>query len=162
HFVIQRNPTAMPRAYVVRSARVLPEGERYSIEEFRLFDPRTTVLMREDPLRDVAPGRRQHFTPAQWTSTDPDHPKLEVTTSAPGLLVIADTCMPGWTARVDGVPAPIYRGNLAQRVVPLPQPGQHTICLDYWPAGLTAGGTITLATALGWLFVCGLLTCRHL
>ncbi len=36
----------------------------------------------------------------------------------PGLLVVADSWMPGWTARVDGVPVPILRGNHAQRSDP--------------------------------------------
>ena len=72
--------------------------------------------MTVDPLAGLASGPRQPFTAAEWTSNDPDRPALFVTTQAPGLLVVADTWMPGWTATVDGRPAPVLRGNYAQRV----------------------------------------------
>jgi hypothetical protein len=85
--------------------------------------------MPHDPLGAVAPGPRQPFTPAAWRSSDPDRPVIEVTTEAPGLLVVADTWMPGWTADVDGRPAAILRGNHAQRVIALPDPGAHRIVL---------------------------------
>ena len=64
--------------------------------------------MNFDPLRSIPDTHRQPFTAAEWASVDPDHPVLEVTTQAPGLLVISDTWMPGWTARVDGEPTPIF------------------------------------------------------
>ena len=75
--------------------------------------------------------------------SDPDRVVVRVATGAPGLLVIADTWMPGWTARVDGRPAPIYRGNHAQRVVTLPRPGPHEIELRYEPPGFASGLAVT-------------------
>jgi hypothetical protein len=158
-FVIQRNPSALPRAYVVPRATVVPEGQLLALSYFRATDPRESVVMSDDPLGQIAPGARQPFRAASWTAIDPDHPVLEVTTQAPGLLVVADSWMPGWTARVDGVPAPILRGNHAQRVIPLFQRGRHTIAMDYWPPGFTFGCAITGASALIWgLVVCGFAT----
>ena len=63
--------------------------------------------------------------------------------------------MPGWTARVDGEPTPIFEGNLAQRVVPLWRRGHHTIALDYHAPGLTLGCTVTALSFLTWGLVCG-------
>ena len=134
-FVIQRNPTAMPRAYVVPRALVVDDDPAVVLSRFRSSDPRTAVIMAFDPLKNVATDRRCPMTPARWLSRDPDRPVLEVTTVAPGLLVVADTWMSGWRATVDGKPAPIYRGNIAQRVIPLEDPGRHRIVLEYHPPG---------------------------
>src|SRR5437773_5974303 len=125
----------MPRAYVVPRATILPEQSGVVLSSLCDFDPRETVLMRHDPLRALPPGPRQPFMAAEWISTDPDRPALLVTTRAPGLLVVADAWMPGWTATVDGRPAPVLRGNYAQRVIPLPESGRHTVVMDYRPPG---------------------------
>jgi Bacterial membrane protein YfhO len=153
HFVIQRNPSALPRAYIVPRGTVIPEGASLALSYFREIDPRDSVLMNDDPLGRIAPGAHQSFQAAGWTSIDPDHPALVVTTEGPGLLVVADSWMPGWTARVDGRPVPILRGNHAQRVVPILQPGRHTIAMDYWPPGFTLGCAITGVSVLTWLLL---------
>jgi len=154
-FVIARNPTALPRAYVVPSAAVTPEDETSVLGHFRETDPRAAVLMSADPLSALPPGPRQPFTPAAWVSTDPDHPVLQVTTEAPGLLVVTDSWLPGWTARVDGVETPVHRGNDAQRVIPIDRPGRHTIALDYRPPGFALGCAITAFSTLVWVLMCG-------
>src|SRR5262249_12013957 len=110
-FVIQRNPTAMPRAYVVPRATILPEHAGVMLTSLGEFKPHLSVLMSRDPLGSLQPDPRQPFTAAEWASTDPDRPAFFVTTCAPGLLVIAETWMPGWTATVDGRPTPVLRGN---------------------------------------------------
>jgi hypothetical protein len=150
-FVIQRNPSAMPRAYVVPRVTVLPDDPRVVLSSMADLDPRRSVVMTADPLAGLAPGPRQPFTAAGWTSVDPDRPSLVVTTRAPGLLVLADTWMPGWAATVDGRPAPVLRGNHAQRVVPLPDPGRHAIVLRYHPPGLVLGRVVSLASATIWM-----------
>lgn len=154
-WVIQRNPSALPRAYVVPSATVRGERARLTLPRFREVDPRETVFMNVDPFGLLPGEARQPFTPAEWVSVDPDHPALAVTTDSPGLLVITDTWMPGWTARVDGEPAPILEGNLAQRVIPLPRPGRHMISLDYSTPGLKAGGALTVLSVMAWGCMCG-------
>ncbi len=148
-FVIQRNATAMPRGYVVPRATVLPDHRDVVLSSLAAIDPRSSVTMSVDPLAGMAPGPRQPFTAVGWTATDPDRPTLLVTTAAPGLLVVADSWMPGWTATVDGRPAPILRGNYAQRVIPLPEPGRHVIVMEYRPPGLILGGAISIVSGPG-------------
>ncbi|MFI5459454.1 MAG: hypothetical protein ACHRXM_28855 [Isosphaerales bacterium] len=155
-FVIERNRTALPRAYVVPSAAVTPEDETSVLAHFRKTDPRISVLMSADPLSVLPPGPRQPFTSAAWVSTDPDHPLLQVKTEAPGLLVVTDTWLPGWTARVDGALTPVLRGNHAQQVIPVYRPGRHTIALDYQPPGFALGCAITALSTLGWVLMWGL------
>ena len=105
-YVIQRNPTALPRAYVVPRPRSSPTIPRRSSPAFDPAIPRAAVLMTEDPLAGSRPARASRSQRRGGCRCDPDRPVLEVSTTAPGLLVIADTWMPGWSARVDGRPLP--------------------------------------------------------
>src|SRR5262249_59502858 len=111
--------TAMPRAYVVPAVLIASDDEAATLSDFGVVDPRLSVVMAADPLKALAAGPRQQFRPAEWICNDPDRPILRVTTEAPGLLVIADSWLAGWSARVDGVATPVLRGNHAQRVIPL-------------------------------------------
>ncbi len=149
-YVIQRNPSALPRAYVVPAAKVLPDDRAVVLASLAKVDPRKYVIMTADPFEGCASAPRQPYLPAGWISVDPDRPIIRVTTQAPGLLVIADSWMPGWTATVDGHPAPVLIGNHAQRVVPLPEAGWHIIAMEYHPPGLATGRTISLAAVVVW------------
>jgi hypothetical protein len=160
-FVIAANPTALPRAYVVPRATVATEPPPYVLSLFRELDPRETVVMNHDPLAGVNSGRRQPFTPASWLSLDPDRPVLQVTTDAPGLLVVADTWMPGWTARVDGSPVPVLLGNVAQRVIAIHRAGDHVIAMTYRPPGMIVGVWFTATSLMIWLPLAGCLIFRR-
>jgi hypothetical protein len=153
-WIIQRNPTALPRAYVAPRAIVTDERERFVIPRFLHVDPRQAVLMPYDPLAGVSEDSRQTFVAAEWTSLDPDHPALAVTTSGAGLLVVADTFMPGWTARVDGEVTEVAKGNVSQRVIPLRTAGRHRVSLDYRAPGLAPGCGITLFSIAVWITLC--------
>jgi hypothetical protein len=149
-FTIQRNPTAMPRAYVVPRACPSAIDPADTLSRFRLVPAREAVLMPRDPL-GPEDGPRQPFTPAAYDPADPDRVVVRVATEAPGLLVVADTWMPGWTARVDGRPSPILRGNHAQRVIPLPRSGRHEVVMRYEPPGFAPGLALTGLSSLAWI-----------
>jgi uncharacterized membrane protein YfhO len=57
--------------------------------------------------------------------------------------VLADTFYPGWSAAVDGAPAPIYRANLAIRAVPLAR-GRHQVRFEYEMPGFVRGAQVSL------------------
>ncbi len=140
---IWRNPGAMPRAYVVPRAAPErgPDGEAHA-GWISMIDLHQAVVMQRDPL-GPDDRNRQPFTPAQWIGHDPDEPTIRVTTEAPGLLVVGNTWVPGWTAIVDGAPATVQRGNGWQQVIPLPKAGNHEIRLRFDPPGLYLGWAIT-------------------
>ncbi len=146
--VVRSNPTAMPRAYVVPRAH-LAADDASTVALFPAIDPHQAALMPTDPLGPDG-SRRQPYTPAQLIPADPDHLVIRVETAAPGLLVVADTWMPGWTATINGRSAPVLRANRAQRVVPLPDPGRLEIVLIYRPPGFALGLSLTAASALIW------------
>src|SRR5262249_13133827 len=147
-----------PRAYVVPRAAVLPDHPGVVLSSLAVLDPHESVVMTDDPLAGRDAGPRQAFTAAEWISIDPDRQTLLVTTQAPGLLVMADSWMPGWSATVDGRPAPVIRGNYAQRVVPLPEPGRHVILMGYHPPGLMLGYLMSVGSIAAW----AMLVIRHI
>jgi hypothetical protein len=152
-FLIQRNASAMPRAYVVPRAIPLPDQAGVVLPSLAGLNPRDSVVMKADPLAHLSKVPRQPFTPANWTSADPDRLEFVVDTRAPGLMVIADSWMPGWTATVDSHRAPVLRGNYAQRVIPLPEAGRHVIVMEYRPPGWLVGCAISAVAALVWMAV---------
>jgi hypothetical protein len=149
-FAIHKNPTCLPRAYVVPRAESCPDRASEVLARFRQIDPRQAIVMPHDPLGDAAPGPRQPFTKAAWLSSGADRLVLDVATEAPGLLVVADTWMPGWTAVVDGHPTAILRGNHSQRVIALPDPGSHRVVLRYETPGLARGLMISALALVAW------------
>jgi hypothetical protein len=160
-YVVALNPTALSRAYVVPRATVVAEPPPYILSLFRELDPHESVIMDHDPLAAVERGPRQSFTAARWASRDPDHPVMQVRTRAPGLLVVADTWMPGWTARVDDEIVPVLRGNMAQRVIPILHSGNHTVTMSYQPPGLVLGGMVTSVSIVAWVACAGLVAIRR-
>jgi membrane protein YfhO len=82
---------------------------------------------------------------------DPERVTIRLVAPRPGHLVVADSDAPGWTASVDGVPAPIRRANMLFRAVPVPA-GHHTVEMLYRPLSVRAGalasllGIVTLVT----------------
>jgi hypothetical protein len=144
-FAIISNPRAMPRAYVVPSPIMVPEGK--SLELLGEVDPRSAVLMELDPLLRLE-GPRQAFTSAESIEVGPDQLTVKVRTKASGLLVVADTWMPGWSATIDGHSTRVFRGDHAFRVVALPEPGDHLIAMRYRAPGLDVGLVVSLTSAL--------------
>jgi hypothetical protein len=156
HVRLLQNPGALPRCYVVpRAVPVTIQTDPVHVILGRV-NPREAVVLGHDPL---PPGERQPFAPAAWKSDDPDRVVVWCDTQAPGLLVVANTWMPGWKARVDGRPEPVLRGDFWQQTVPIRTPGRHEVVLRYDPPGRVTGTAVTwgavtawlaLAAALGW------------
>ncbi|MEW4569120.1 hypothetical protein AB1L88_14745 [Tautonia sp. JC769] len=143
-FELMRNPTALPRARMVPGVEIVEPAR--ALPRLAEVDPRSCVVMASDPLRGIE-GPRQPYTPAEYEQTHPDRVVIRVTTEAPGLLVVADTWMPGWRATVNGRAVPIDRGDHAFRVVALPEPGRIEVEMTYRAPGLMAGGIISSGTA---------------
>jgi hypothetical protein len=146
---VYRNPDPLPRSYVVPRAEVWPD-EASTVRRFLAVPAREAVFLPVDPFRGV-PGPRQPFTPASYHADGPDRVIVRVTTRAPGLLVVADTWMPGWHATHNGRRVPILKGNRAQRVIVLAGAGRHEVILRYEPPGLLVGRAVTAGSLLVWL-----------
>jgi len=100
-------------------------------------------LVVEDPDRTLPPDATATGA-ARITRDDPERVDVATSSDGPAYLVLADTFDPGWSATVDGRPAPIRPAYVAFRAVALPA-GAHAVVFRYRPAGFTAGLSISLA-----------------
>jgi hypothetical protein len=141
------NPHVLPRAFVTyRAASAPPTAELLPLLARESFDPLAESFVEGAglPAADGAPARG---TAATIVRDDAQVVEIDATLAAPGLVVLADTYYPGWTATVDGAPAPILPTNHLFRGVPAPA-GTHRIRFAYRPRSLVLGGALSLLGAI--------------
>jgi hypothetical protein len=84
---------------------------------------------------------------ARLTEDAPERVVVAVDATRDGILVLADSWMPGWAATLDGAPVPMAPADLAFRAVAVPA-GQHEVVFSYssrmWELG-RLGGLLGLA-----------------
>ncbi len=165
-----RNPSAWPRSWVVHDVRVRPLMEPgsddsrslkrsllhqadpfWTIADREVEDPRRTAWIEaESPKLLGLPEDTKPPTPAETARIVVERPgRLEVdaTLARDGLLIVADTFAPGWTATIDDNPATIWRTNRAMRGVVVPK-GTHHITFAYHPNSFRLG---LIASGLGFV-----------
>lgn len=143
---IFENPDALPRAWIVHSARRAEPKDALDLLSSGEVDPRSTALLEEAPPGLRKPGDASGER-ASVTSYEPNRIELETDASARGLLVLSEVYYPAWNAYVDGEPARVYRANGLLRAVSIPE-GEHTVELRYESRTLKIGTGISLLTAL--------------
>jgi len=85
-----------------------------------------------------------------WRRDEPDELALRVDAPAPAFVVVADAWFPGWSARRDGTPVPVWRVDHSLRGVSLPA-GRHELRMRYRPEGWDVGVRVTRAALSLWL-----------
>jgi len=155
---------ASPRAFTVD--RITPaNGIVDAVRKLREpgVDPRSGVVV-EAPADEIPAGLDRlavaDIRPATIERYLPEAVEIRVDADGPVVLVLADAYYPGWSATVNGAPAPIRRVNAAVRGILL-EPGSHQVSFRYELAhareGLLLSGICALL-ALG-LVASGLLPC---
>ncbi len=135
--LIHRNPAALPRARLM-GRPVYADGEEGAARAVAALGPaiRDRVVV-EDPSRPLPEGAGV-FGSARIDGEAPERVEVATEAAMASYLVLADTFDPGWSATVDGLPAPIRPAFVAFRAVYLP-PGRHRVVFRYRPAGFTTG-----------------------
>ena len=126
-FVVHERASALPRAWMVPAvAEVAGEDAAIDAMLSPAFRPQEAVILTQAEVARVPAAQRPAADPAtsqrtvRFVEEDSKRLALRVPAGAPGWLVVSDTAMTGWSVEVNGKAAPILRGNVYQRVVPLP------------------------------------------
>ena len=85
---------------------------------------------------------------------------IEVETSGPSLVVVAQTWYHNWRAYVDGRPAPLLRANHAFQAIQVPA-GRHSIRLVYEDRAFQFGAAVSICMAVNCLIFLHLLRRRQ-
>jgi len=148
-------PDPLPRAFVA-SGWETAAGPGAALQRALAEDlPDRRVVLERSPAhaeRTAArsPGR---IVATTWTS---ERVRLITRSAAPAMLVLLDRWYPGWSVRVDGRPADVFRANGAFRAVEIPA-GQADVEFVFAPRsvalgiGMTAVGVVVFLV-LAWSF----------
>lgn len=169
----------VPRAYIVPAAEVV-DSPRAALLRFTdlSFDPAKAVIVESGELKkagvygrvksggaitgNIATAGNEVSNSAgsavaaaggaEILSRTLNSMTVRADSARDGWLVIAESWDAGWTAKVDGTPAPVLPGNYAFRTMFVPA-GLHMIELVYRPVGFLLGSVITGATVAVLLIV---------
>ncbi|HEX4121721.1 MAG TPA: YfhO family protein [Verrucomicrobiae bacterium] len=142
--LIYRYKPCRDRALLVYDSQVEPDRAailaRVSSPQ---FDPRKLLLLEDQPTAVEPPAAVPMDEPitngaAQIVSYEPDEVIIDASLSKPGCLLLLDTWFPGWTATVNGRPAPIHRADYNFRAVSL-SVGKSTVRFSYRPTSFRVG-----------------------
>ena len=153
---LYRNDDARPRAWLAASLEVVPGEEAAAAALARAGPESRTRAVVEGAIGAWAPGGGPLALPDPGRATlvrdDPEDVEVGVSAARDGVLVLADSWMPGWSAEVDGKPADLRPANLAFRAVAVPA-GEHVVRFRYRSPAWTAGSRLGAAALLVWLLV---------
>jgi hypothetical protein len=150
---VLENTQALPRAFLVSRARWAPSiGASLGEMIHRPFEPRQEVIIAADTAPEIAanlPAADALGAPGTATVEHYGPNEVQLRTSSPAdtLLVLSDTYYPGWRAYVDGREAPLVRGDLLFRVVPVPA-GEHDVDMRFEPASIRLGFGISVVALI--------------
>jgi hypothetical protein len=139
---ILENRDALPRAWIVHSARRATPEEALTLLSSGEVDPGQTALLQREPPA-LSPPETPSSDRASVASYEAGRIELSTSTGAAGLLVLSEVYYPAWKAYVDGEPAPLYRADHLLRAVPVPS-GEHSVELRYESGVLRTGVAISL------------------
>ena len=117
-------------------------------------DPREMTLLEATPGGPAPPAARASSGRCEIIGYEvaPNRIQAAWHVGSGGMLRILETWAPGWEARVNGAPAPVYRADFLFLAVPVPE-GSVEVELRYRPPSLPIGAALSAAGLLG-LFVC--------
>ena len=93
------------------------------------------------------PSNDADGSPLPVTYPDAASWKVATDATAPQILRLHLTDVPGWHASIDGKPLPLFRFNRVMLQAKIP-PGKHIIELHYWPETFTVGIVVAAVTVI--------------
>jgi hypothetical protein len=155
HCYVLPNEYVLPRARLVeRTVGVPTAADALAVIANNRWDPATLLVARDQQLPDFPAGPGEPGT-AGKADYGPAGIRVACEVRRACFLVLAENWAEGWSARVDGVPTPLYRVNFLQQAVRL-APGRHEVAFHYAAPGAPWG---FLLAGLG---ACGIAGCAML
>ena len=146
YLLLELDELAQPRASVVPVWREVDGARALEAVVDPAFDPSSLAVIEGDPGLEMAdpatPGT------ATYRELEPEVVVVDATATAPSILVIRNAWDRGWSATVDGRPAPVLRTDHFLQGVPIPA-GDHEVRLTYREPAI-ARGLLASAVAWGW------------
>lgn len=149
---IQKGFFGLKKVYLSRDKNILDYmlSARFDIEDQVLFDHQP--VLRRDSFADIRNRETQHCRDHKalnsreiaWVQDAPGRLILCVSAPTDGFVVVAEQYHKNWRATIDGVQAPVLRGNYVFLAVPVPQ-GLHELRLTFVPVEFYLGTWVALA-----------------
>ena len=157
HGVDVRKPAKDVRERIARIAELSASQDPSS--PIRGFEyPLEFVAMLETDRQDIDWQKYSPMTdPAESEAVSfdvyrPSYLRCHLTLHQPGVMVLSDSWYPGWTATVDGEPAPLFYVNCGMRGLAL-EAGAHEVEMRYRCRPFELGGVVSAVT---WVLAIGL------
>ena len=132
-----------PRARLLDQVEIEPDAAAIG-EHLQAVDvSRVALLFPDDAKAAGAIVKGKGTGAAVIARPSPEEIKVAVDAETASILEVGEHFDPGWSAQVDGKPAPVITVDSAILGTVVPA-GRHQVTLRYWPAGLTPGLFIAL------------------
>lgn len=141
------NDSAMSRAWIAHKFEVQPTNSVLERLKQPDFDPRTTVILEEQPSIQNSELSIQNSETVEITEYSPNKILCTANLEAPGFLVLSENWHPDWKVYVDGKREKNYVADYTLRAVQLDK-GEHKIEFDYAPFYFKLGALISLIAVL--------------
>ncbi len=142
------NRHAMPRASVLfDTVEVDDIAEAAETLTRAALDPTRTVILESHAGRSSQPAASDAEADATIAEYAENRVVVDVTTRAPGVLLLTDAYDPEWTATVDGRPTTIYPADVLFRGVAVPAGGGRVV-FEYDPASFRVGALVSALSVL--------------
>jgi hypothetical protein len=137
NFVIFRNPTFWPRAFLGRNYKAAGSSLAALAAVTTSKGPEE-VILEGRPSFEARSGSALEAGTCRIAEYRPDRVTLEVDSPGPAIAVLLDSFAPGWSAKVNGTPTPIWPAYCAFRGVEVPA-GHSLVTMEYRTPGLRSG-----------------------
>lgn len=135
---VQENEHALPRGYLVEQAKILSADEAVKFVNSEDFTPTSTVVLEREQIRELPSAVTLTKKAVKILEDIPGKFVAEVECDGHGWFVLMEQFLPGWKAKLDGKPVPIYRANACGMALQVPG-GKHVISCHYAAPGVKVG-----------------------
>jgi Bacterial membrane protein YfhO len=142
---VYANNKWLPRAFVVGQVELAPDQEG-ALALLQHSDPAKVAILAEAVVTAGENEGPATARPAMITARRSGY--YQMTATGPGWLVLSETWLPGWQARLNGISVPVYRTDYALLGLYVPA-GQQTVEFEYQPLGWRIGWPLLVAGLVG-------------